>query len=214
MSVSTSAAPRTGARVHVQRFGTFLSNMVLPNIGAFIAWGLITALFIKTGWITLIGDKLFGYAPGLDPGQPIRIPLISLTGRPDAPSVTPPDGHARELALLGGEYQTAQTLQPGIHKVSGLRDAAGNPAAQMFAVRRPVAESDLSWMPPEEAAAFFQKGTGSVAEQPTPRAGRWPLAFWFAVLTALLFLAEAVLAHLLVRRREARGRRIDLKPVF
>ncbi len=46
-------------RVHVQRFGTFLSNMVLPNIGAFIAWGLITALVIKTGWITLVGDWLF-----------------------------------------------------------------------------------------------------------------------------------------------------------
>ena len=35
-------------------FGTFLSNMVMPNIGAFIAWGLITALFIETGWITLV----------------------------------------------------------------------------------------------------------------------------------------------------------------
>lgn len=58
-----------GMRVHVQRFGTFLSNMVLPNIGAFIAWGLITALFIQTGWITLIGDKIFGYAPGLEDGQ-------------------------------------------------------------------------------------------------------------------------------------------------
>ena len=31
--------------------------MVLPNIGAFIAWGLITALFIEIGWITLIGDE-------------------------------------------------------------------------------------------------------------------------------------------------------------
>ena len=40
-----------GARVSVQRFGRFLSGMVLPNIGAFIAWGLITALFIPTGWI-------------------------------------------------------------------------------------------------------------------------------------------------------------------
>jgi PTS system mannitol-specific IIC component len=49
-------------RVHVQRFGTFLSNMVLPNIGAFIAWGLITALFIQTGWIALVGDKIFGYS--------------------------------------------------------------------------------------------------------------------------------------------------------
>lgn len=35
----------------VQRFGNFLSSMVIPNIGAFIAWGLITALFIPTGWL-------------------------------------------------------------------------------------------------------------------------------------------------------------------
>lgn len=35
----------------VQRLGSFLSGMVLPNIGAFIAWGLITALFIPTGWM-------------------------------------------------------------------------------------------------------------------------------------------------------------------
>lgn len=35
----------------VQVFGRFLSGMVMPNIGAFIAWGLITALFMDTGWI-------------------------------------------------------------------------------------------------------------------------------------------------------------------
>ncbi len=35
----------------VQKFGKFLSSMVMPNIGAFIAWGLITALFIADGWI-------------------------------------------------------------------------------------------------------------------------------------------------------------------
>lgn len=34
----------------VQKFGKFLSSMVMPNIGAFIAWGLITALFIADGW--------------------------------------------------------------------------------------------------------------------------------------------------------------------
>lgn len=34
----------------VQFFGRFLSGMVMPNIGAFIAWGLITALFIEKGW--------------------------------------------------------------------------------------------------------------------------------------------------------------------
>ena len=34
----------------VSRFGKFLSGMVMPNIGAFIAWGFLTALFIEAGW--------------------------------------------------------------------------------------------------------------------------------------------------------------------
>ena len=55
MATTTSTPARPGARVRVQKFGTFLSNMVLPNIGAFIAWGLITALFIEVGWLNLGG---------------------------------------------------------------------------------------------------------------------------------------------------------------
>lgn len=39
------------AKIKIQNFGRFLSNMVMPNIGAFIAWGFITALFIPTGWV-------------------------------------------------------------------------------------------------------------------------------------------------------------------
>jgi PTS system mannitol-specific IIC component len=35
----------------IQKVGRSLSAMVMPNLGAFIAWGLITALFIDTGWI-------------------------------------------------------------------------------------------------------------------------------------------------------------------
>src|SRR5436309_1274002 len=66
-----------GLRVKVQRFGSFLSGMVMPNIGAFIAWGLITALFIPTGWlpstkyaalvgpmITVLLPVLIGYTGG------------------------------------------------------------------------------------------------------------------------------------------------------
>ena len=34
----------------IQSFGRKLSAMVMPNIGAFIAWGLITAIFISNGW--------------------------------------------------------------------------------------------------------------------------------------------------------------------
>lgn len=37
-------------RGKIQSLGGFLTNMVLPNIGAFIAWGLVTAFFIKSGW--------------------------------------------------------------------------------------------------------------------------------------------------------------------
>lgn len=65
MTSTTSAGPpRSPGRVAVQKVGTALSNMVLPNIGAFIAWGLITALFIEAGWITLIGGRVFGYEGG------------------------------------------------------------------------------------------------------------------------------------------------------
>jgi mannitol PTS system EIICBA or EIICB component len=39
-----------GGRVAVQRFGTFLSGMIMPNIPALIAWGIITAFFIPVGW--------------------------------------------------------------------------------------------------------------------------------------------------------------------
>ncbi len=40
-----------GVRARVQKFGGYLAGMIMPNIGAFIAWGLITALFIEKGWL-------------------------------------------------------------------------------------------------------------------------------------------------------------------
>ncbi|MEX6375160.1 MULTISPECIES: PTS mannitol transporter subunit IICBA [Providencia] len=67
----------SNVKLKVQNFGRFLSNMVMPNIGAFIAWGLITALFIPTGWwpndtlaqlvgpmITYLLPLLIGYTGG------------------------------------------------------------------------------------------------------------------------------------------------------
>lgn len=61
----------------VQRFGSFLAAMIIPNLGAFIAWGLITALFIPVGWfpnenlakmvgpmITYMLPLLIGFAGG------------------------------------------------------------------------------------------------------------------------------------------------------
>ncbi len=75
--VQLKTSTRGGVRVSVQKFGRFLSGMVMPNIGAFIAWGLITALFIPTGWypntylaelvgpmITYMLPLLIGYTGG------------------------------------------------------------------------------------------------------------------------------------------------------
>ncbi len=52
---TTAAAPTLGrgrtAQVRLQRFGAFLTGMIMPNLPAFLAWGLITALFIEVGWL-------------------------------------------------------------------------------------------------------------------------------------------------------------------
>ncbi|WP_337972418.1 hypothetical protein [Mesomycoplasma hyorhinis] len=37
-------------KVKIQNFGGFLSSMIMPIIGIFIAWGLLTSFFIPTGW--------------------------------------------------------------------------------------------------------------------------------------------------------------------
>jgi PTS system mannitol-specific IIC component len=52
--MTTASVPATSggskARVGVQRFGTYLSGMIMPNIPALIAWGIFTAFFIEVGW--------------------------------------------------------------------------------------------------------------------------------------------------------------------
>ncbi|CAN5338302.1 PTS mannitol transporter subunit IICBA [soil metagenome] len=63
MSDYTPAATGTGARARIQRGGAFLASMVMPNLGAFIAFGLITALFIPTGWINLVSGHVVDGKP-------------------------------------------------------------------------------------------------------------------------------------------------------
>ncbi|GAA1146359.1 PTS mannitol transporter subunit IICBA [Nesterenkonia lutea] len=50
-TVSAETNEKGGARVAVQKFGSFLSGMIMPNIPALIAWGIITALFIEAGFL-------------------------------------------------------------------------------------------------------------------------------------------------------------------
>jgi len=51
MTNTSNTKDKGKSKERVQSFGRFLSGMILPNISAFIAWGLITALFIPTGWL-------------------------------------------------------------------------------------------------------------------------------------------------------------------
>ena len=60
---------KNGLKVLVQKVGTALSGMVMPNIGAFIAWGIITAFFIEKGFTPnaqlagLVGPMIFFLLP-------------------------------------------------------------------------------------------------------------------------------------------------------
>jgi PTS system mannitol-specific IIC component len=70
------AGDDVGVKARVQRFGSYLAGMVMPNIAAFLAWGLITALFIPDGWLP--NERL---AVLVDPMVHILLPvLIGYTG--------------------------------------------------------------------------------------------------------------------------------------
>lgn len=62
---------KSSLKVKVQKLGTALSNMVMPNIGAFIAWGVLTALFIPTGWLPNAE-----FAKAVDPAITYLLPLL------------------------------------------------------------------------------------------------------------------------------------------
>ena len=51
MANSAQVEKRKGVKAGAQKLGSYLSSMVMPNIGAFIAWGVMTALFIGDGWL-------------------------------------------------------------------------------------------------------------------------------------------------------------------
>lgn len=71
MATVTTTGAGPSLRVQIQKFGTFLSNMIMPNISAIIAWGLVTAIFIPDGWwpnekiATMVGPSIYYVLPVL-----------------------------------------------------------------------------------------------------------------------------------------------------
>jgi len=85
MTDYTPVVTGTGVRARIQRFGAFLAGMVMPNLGAFIAFGLITSLFIPDGWVNKIAgtqtDVSTQISSVVGPLIVILIPiLIAFTG--------------------------------------------------------------------------------------------------------------------------------------
>ena len=58
-------------RSNVQKIGSFISSMIIPNIGAFIAWGFIAAIFSPTGWFP--NERIFTL---IDPLKNYLLPLL------------------------------------------------------------------------------------------------------------------------------------------
>jgi len=78
MSDFTPTATGTGVRARVQRGGAFLAGMVMPNLGAFIAFGLITSIFLGTGWVNLLAGRVVD-GEAVDP-LPITVQIATLIG--------------------------------------------------------------------------------------------------------------------------------------
>ncbi len=88
----------------VQKFGRFLSGMVMPNIGAFIAWGLIAAFFIPDGWFP--NETINGMV-----GPMLRFLLPILIGYTGGKAVGGQKGAVRgALATLGAIAATESTM--------------------------------------------------------------------------------------------------------
>ena len=147
-TATTESAPRTSARVHVQKFGTFLSNMIMPNIGAIIAWGLLTAFVIPDGWTpnekvaTVVGPSIFYLLPiliaytggklvyGVRGGVVGAVGVMGVILATSDPLFIGPDGNAAPMflgAMIMGPA-TAWTMK----KIDSIWDGKIKPGFEML----------------------------------------------------------------------------------
>ncbi|MDO7881983.1 PTS transporter subunit EIIC [Salinibacterium soli] len=128
MSDYTPAATGTGVRARIQRGGAFLAGMVMPNLGAFIAFGLITALFIPTGWINTIAGTTDDPLPittqiGSIVGPLICILIPILIGYTGGKMV-----HGTRGAVVGAVATVGAMMAPVALQLVGLALNADEPA--------------------------------------------------------------------------------------
>lgn len=153
--MTTASVPATSggskARVGVQRFGTFLSGMIMPNIPALIAWGIFTAFFIDVGW-TPNADLATIVGPFIHYLLPI---IIAYTGGNIVYGIR--GGVVASIAVMGAiagsDFLISQTNAAALEAWL----AAGNPADEFKAlgqvhmfigamIMAPLAAYTMKWL--------------------------------------------------------------------
>ena len=134
VNAEAPASRANSARVAVQKFGTFLSGMIMPNIAAFIAWGIITALFIEKGPFPIEGIGGFGKDAT---GAPITLGLVQAIIRFMLPLLIANTGGRMVYGVRGGKGKGVRhKLLTGINRrllagmLPGATARAGEYAAQ------------------------------------------------------------------------------------
>jgi mannitol PTS system EIICBA or EIICB component len=120
----------TGWKGQVQRVGGFLAGMVMPNIAAFIAWGLITALFIPTGWLPKLGILVHGSAHISALVSPMIIVLLPLLIGSTGGRLI----YGQRGAVVGAVATMGVVVGSGVvnHLVIGTPSAANPPSDNVF----------------------------------------------------------------------------------
>jgi PTS system mannitol-specific IIC component len=120
----------TGLKGQIQRMGGFLAGMVMPNIAAFIAWGLITALFIPTGWLPKLHILVGGSAHISALVSPMIIVLLPLLIGSTGGRLI----YGQRGAVMGAIATTGVVVGSGVVSglVIGTPSAANPPANDVF----------------------------------------------------------------------------------
>jgi len=165
----------------------------------------------------VIRDATQGTMPrrNLDPGEAIQMPLLRMKNSGGSKMLKDPGGEEVELEQRGNWFELAETVQPGIYQQPPNDLGATQDSVELFSIRRPAAESDLTPILAEEIASFTKSsGASEATASQEIFEGRWTLAWHLAILTGVLFIAESLLAHFISRGLEASSDGIELKPVF
>jgi mannitol PTS system EIICBA or EIICB component len=119
MASTTYTPPVTGTgwKATAQRVGGWLAGMIMPNIGAFVAWGLVTTLFIPDGWTpserfaVLVGPMILYMLPlliGYTGGRMVHgqrgavIGAVATMGVIEGGTIINADGEASKIPMFLG----------------------------------------------------------------------------------------------------------------